>query len=315
MESLEKIQGNIRDLITLVPCGNSKVSQILGFPHLKQQDAWLTHNFLRQDHDSYEKRNLREEGWCFSNSLNNVSLLDNDKLCNGFENYKEEIVPIWKATQSNLAELFKTARKVVDQEKVHQAELGRRLNFNTFFDKVKDQKNRDIAYIIDVGVKQGIFKTEKPGGRKYILPGNTFEYKPCEYDLGFGIKLASRAESRMAQYYVDEGYIFQSQKWFRGLIGDKRLLRFDFYLPQQEKTNYRDVLVEMQGRQHYEVVKYFGGQEQFNKQQNYDQKKRLFTKEEDYKLIEIPYWEDEILFFQKAMKLRYIRPRCTRKIK
>lgn len=58
------------------------------------------------------------------------------------------------------------------------------------------------------------------------------------------------------------------------------LLRFDFYLPDY------DYFIEYQGRQHYEVVDFFGGEDKFEQRQMYDQFKRDFAGDN---LLEISY--------------------------
>lgn len=78
-------------------------------------------------------------------------------------------------------------------------------------------------------------------------------------------------------------------------------LSFDFYLP-----NY-NILVEFQGKQHYEPIEYFGGEKSFKKQQINDQIKKEFAIKNNIKLIEIPYWDfdkiDEILVRELDLKL------------
>lgn len=66
-------------------------------------------------------------------------------------------------------------------------------------------------------------------------------------------------------------------------------LRFDFYLPKQK------ILIECQGKQHYEPIDYFGGEESFKKQLENDNLKRRYCKENNIKLIEIPYWDYDII--------------------
>jgi hypothetical protein len=61
----------------------------------------------------------------------------------------------------------------------------------------------------------------------------------------------------------------------------------------------RDVLydlywfIEYNGRQHYEPIKAWGGYEKLKKQKEHDKRKKEFCKENEYKLIEIPYWDFE----------------------
>lgn len=71
----------------------------------------------------------------------------------------------------------------------------------------------------------------------------------------------------------------------------KHPLRFDFYLPEY------DLYIEYQGKQHYEPVGFFGGEEKFKKIQKYDKIKKDFAKE---KLIAIKYTENinDVLSFK-----------------
>lgn len=48
-------------------------------------------------------------------------------------------------------------------------------------------------------------------------------------------------------------------------------------------------LIECQGKQHYEPIEYFGGIVRYNKQIENDNKKRVYARENDIALIEIPY--------------------------
>ena len=61
---------------------------------------------------------------------------------------------------------------------------------------------------------------------------------------------------------------------------------FDFAVYKNEKLL---CLIECQGQQHYKPVEYFGGEEQFEKQQIHDNKKREYAKSINAELIEIPY--------------------------
>jgi len=67
-------------------------------------------------------------------------------------------------------------------------------------------------------------------------------------------------------------------------------LEFDFFLPDY------NIIVEYQGKHHYEPVDFAGrgiewAEEQFKENQIKDQIKRDYCKNNDIKLIEIPYWD------------------------
>lgn len=60
---------------------------------------------------------------------------------------------------------------------------------------------------------------------------------------------------------------------------------FDYYVKEH------DLLIEVQGEQHYKPVVYFGGEDRFKTQKINDEIKRSYAKNNKIKLLEIPYWE------------------------
>ncbi len=96
-------------------------------------------------------------------------------------------------------------------------------------------------------------------------------------------KDVSRGEYIVRKKLNCEGVNFEQEKTFPGCC-DKRKLRFDFYIPKYK------ILIEVQGRQHYEYVPHFHKNNKINflNQQKRDQIKRNFCEESGYQLIEIP---------------------------
>ena len=76
--------------------------------------------------------------------------------------------------------------------------------------------------------------------------------------------------------------MYQEQKTFEDLRSNKNCkLRFDFYLP------YYNCCIEYQGHYHYDPTDaYYSLQGQDN-----DNRKRIYCKSNNIKLIEIPYWD------------------------
>ena len=102
----------------------------------------------------------------------------------------------------------------------------------------------------------------------------------CQNNLSNGEKyIKNILEAKKVKY--SQQYIFDN------LLGDAKPLRFDFALLTEEKKPY--VLIEFQGQQHYKPVEYFGGQERFEQQVRYDNKKREYCKKNNLTLIEFPY--------------------------
>lgn len=53
-----------------------------------------------------------------------------------------------------------------------------------------------------------------------------------------------------------------------------------------------NIAIEYQGKQHYEPVEFFGGEEAFHDLQKRDREKAQLSKENGIKLIYINYWEE-----------------------
>lgn len=78
------------------------------------------------------------------------------------------------------------------------------------------------------------------------------------------------------------GIDFEPQKKFPNLT-DIRHLSYDFYISKYK------LLIEYQGEQHYNPMRYSGGKDKFKIQQYHDKLKRNYAKNNGYKLLEIPY--------------------------
>ena len=70
----------------------------------------------------------------------------------------------------------------------------------------------------------------------------------------------------------------------------------DIYIP---KLN---IAIEYQGKQHYEPSSKFGGAKGFYQQQFNDNKKRRFCALHDFKLIEIPYTDENLISYDYIMR-------------
>lgn len=77
---------------------------------------------------------------------------------------------------------------------------------------------------------------------------------------------------------------FEREKTFSDLRKNK--YRYDFYLPKQ------NVLIEINGAQHYENIKFFyKSRIEFKKAQERDRRKIAYALANDISLYIIPYWE------------------------
>ena len=87
-------------------------------------------------------------------------------------------------------------------------------------------------------------------------------------------------EKILNKYNVD----FKSQYKFND-CKSKRELPFDFYI-----TNL-NIVIEYDGIQHYRIIKYFNGLDGFITTKIHDVIKTKYCKDNNIKLIRIPYWE------------------------
>lgn len=117
--------------------------------------------------------------------------------------------------------------------------------------------------------------------------GNEWLAFPTNMLLGYGCPecAASSGEQRIKQWLFDFGFKYEFQKRFKD-CKDKKQLPFDFYLPDY------NCCIEYDGRQHFQAIKYWGGEEAFQLTQFHDQIKNNYCKENNIRLIRIKYDED-----------------------
>ena len=95
----------------------------------------------------------------------------------------------------------------------------------------------------------------------------------------------SHGENRIKLYLNSKNIYYIRQKCFEE-CKDKRHLPFDFYLPDYNK------IIEFDGKQHFEPIEYFGGEEHFKIQQKHDKIKDNFCKNNGISLLRIPYFKN-----------------------
>lgn len=84
--------------------------------------------------------------------------------------------------------------------------------------------------------------------------------------------------------YGEKNVLFQHRPFF--LRVGKSQLSYDIFIPKIK------IAIEYQGKQHYEPVSFFGGEESFRQQQQRDKQKLQLSKENNIKLIYISYKEE-----------------------
>ncbi|WP_291631387.1 hypothetical protein [Clostridium sp.] len=95
---------------------------------------------------------------------------------------------------------------------------------------------------------------------------------------------SSKGEKRISEYLNNKNMKYKEQYKFKDCKFKKRL-PFDFYIPSL------NLCIEYDGGQHYEIVKWFGGLDGFIDTKIRDTIKTIYCKENNIRLIRIPYWD------------------------
>lgn len=112
---------------------------------------------------------------------------------------------------------------------------------------------------------------------------------------------SSRAEIKiekilqMTDWHFEEEYEFPDLKSSNGTP-----LRFDFVIFDDDGKI--DFIIEYQGKQHYMPVDKFGGKTALYRQQYNDTLKRRYCATCGYRLIEIPYTEENLISYDYIME-------------
>lgn len=128
--------------------------------------------------------------------------------------------------------------------------------------------------------------------------GHEWCAKPCNILQGQGCPKCntSKGEKIIANWLMANNVLYEPQKTFVD-CRNKLPLPFDFYL-----TDY-NIVIEYNGKQHYEPVDYFGGQEAFENVVMRDKIKESYCEKNNIRLIKIAYNTDIYEELQKLYKL------------
>ena len=92
-------------------------------------------------------------------------------------------------------------------------------------------------------------------------------------------KIISKGENKIKKFLNNHNIKYEEQK----RLEEIKKAPFDFYLPDF------NLLIEFQGRQHYEPVEKFGGEKQLKLQQEIDNRKKEIALKNGYKIFYISY--------------------------
>jgi len=102
----------------------------------------------------------------------------------------------------------------------------------------------------------------------------------------------SKMERKLFDLLRKMGIEFTEQKTFEDLK-DIRFLSYDFFVAEYRVGNkIVRILIEADGKQHYYIIEYFGGEKSFEKQKKHDQMKEKYCIRNNIALIRVKYDEN-----------------------
>ena len=122
----------------------------------------------------------------------------------------------------------------------------------------------------------------KKGLIRHTICGKIFSCQPREllhHSHCPCITIISKGENKVEEVLVKYGVKFEKQKRLEGI----KKAPFDFYLPDY------NLLIEFQGRQHFEPVEKFGGEKQLSIQQEIDARKKEIAEKQGYQIFYLTY--------------------------
>lgn len=129
-------------------------------------------------------------------------------------------------------------------------------------------------------------------GKQFVSQGNKLIRKQGKAS-GCPYCASSHLENLSLRYFESNVIKYKYQVKFKDLK-DHQLLSYDFYLP---KFN---LLIELDGDQHFKPYKCFGGIKRLHKQQYHDQLKENYARNNSYNLLRVSY--DKLTSLEKVYK-------------
>lgn len=160
------------------------------------------------------------------------------------------------------------------------------------------QRNQNIANM-KFGFLTALFPTSKQASNGNNIwhcicdCGNecdvTMSYLKSGHTRSCGCRHRSKWEDFICNYLLSLNVDFEEQKRFKDCTNTKGsdMLPFDFYIPKY------NLLIEYDGLHHFEPINGWGGEEKFAKTQENDNIKNKYCKNNEIRLLRIPFYLSE----------------------
>ena len=115
--------------------------------------------------------------------------------------------------------------------------------------------------------------------------------------------IASKGELQIKQFFENNKINYKAQQSFSNLVSDKNYcLRYDFSI--KDKNDNIIGLIEFNGKQHYEITEFFGGEREFKERAENDQRKIEYANKNNIPLLILRYDEQDIFSNLKSFILK-----------
>lgn len=136
---------------------------------------------------------------------------------------------------------------------------------------------------------QTLHKCEKCGRTFTVRPNDVITGQSANHGCPICSNAISDGEEKIADLLTNHTIDFQKEYTIPACKNEEPL-PFDFAIFNEGGLV---LLIEYQGKQHYEVIDYFDGQEGFEQRQKHDKIKHDYCKRNDIPLLEIPYTDKD----------------------
>lgn len=168
----------------------------------------------------------------------------------------------------------------------------RRMSQEEFLQRAKEMHGDKYDYSESVcrGSNEKVkIKCNTCGRYFYQLAGNHVEGQGCPYCV------MSKSEKRVRDFLEARGINYEPHFYEYDEDAPLKNNRFnvDFYIEikEDDDSEPKRIIIECNGKQHYEAIGFFGGQSQFEWQQMRDNALKKHCRKKGIKYIEIPYWD------------------------
>lgn len=156
--------------------------------------------------------------------------------------------------------------------------VGQRFGKLTVIKQNERQSTNDRHILWDCKCDCGNIRTVKSN---FLLNGSVYECQNCGNHKSIG-------EQQIESILIKNNINFIRQYSFKDCISPRKgILLFDFAI--FDKNNNLQYIIEYDGIQHFQPINYFGGEKNFNYQQECDNIKNEYCQNHNIPIIRIPY--------------------------